>query len=275
VTRSSAYLERQAALIRESSLTVGDDTVRLHCGGEPATDVVLLVTGPGRGARADGALLLPMLARRHRVAAVELADLRDPLRDAPRAVTAALDRLGAERAVVVGVSLGAWAAITAAEADPRVVALVLAAGWLRPTERLLAVARLWESLAGLPDARADLARVIGVRTLADLGPGRATPLAADAATAALLAAAAHADATEAAARLRVPALVVGCTADAVVGVEGAEALLGAIDDARYAVIDAGHCVLAERPAELLALVERFVADPHRDPAGSTLPRTIV
>ncbi|NQX15023.1 alpha/beta fold hydrolase [Rathayibacter sp. VKM Ac-2857] len=275
MTRSSAYLERQAALIQESSLTVGDDTVRLYSGGEPATDVVLLATGPGRGARADGALLLPMLARRHRVAAVELADLRDPLRDAPSAVCAALDRLGAERAVVVGVSLGAWAAITAAEADPRVGALVLAAGWLHPTERLVAVSRLWESLADLPDARADLARVVGIRTLADLGPERATPLAVDAATAALLAAAARADATEAAARLRVPALVVGCAADAVVGVEGSEALLGAIDDARYAVIDAGHCVLAERPAELLALVEHFVADPHRDPAGSTLPRTIV
>ncbi|MDY0911546.1 alpha/beta hydrolase [Rathayibacter festucae] len=254
---------------------MGDDTVRLHSGGEPSTAVVLLVTGPGRGARADGALLLPMLARRHRVAAVELADLRDPLRDGAHAVSSALDRLGAEEAVVVGVSLGASVAIAAADHDPRVRALVLAAGWLRPTERLVAVARLWESLADRPATRADLARLIGVRSLADLGADRATPLAVDAATAALLDAAAQADASEAAARLRIPALVVGCAADTVVGVEGSEALLGAIEDARYAVIDAGHCVLAERPAELLALVEHFVADPHRDPAGSTLPRAIV
>lgn len=275
MTRSSAYLERQAALISESTITVGDDAVRLHSGGEPASAVVLLVTGPGRGARADGALLLPMLARRHRVAALELADLHDPLQDAARAVSTALDALGAERAVVVGVSLGAWAAVTAADADPRVRALVLAAGWLRPTERLVAFSRLWESLAERPADRADLARLTGVRALADLGPERATPLAEDAATAALLTAATRADATGAAARLRVPALVIGCTADSVVGLDGSEALLGAIDDARYATIDAGHCVLAERPAELLALIAHFVADPHRDPAGSVLPRMIV
>ncbi|MWV60744.1 alpha/beta fold hydrolase, partial [Rathayibacter sp. VKM Ac-2754] len=91
----------------------------------------------------------------------------------------------------------------------------------------------------------------------------------------LLGAAARADASAAAGRLRLPVLVVGCSADSVVGIEGAEALLGAIDDARYAVVDSGHAVLAERPAELLALLEHFLADPHGDPAGSVLPRMTV
>ncbi|QHC59583.1 alpha/beta hydrolase [Rathayibacter sp. VKM Ac-2760] len=273
--RSSAYLERQAALIRESTVVVGGRALRLHAGGEPSTSVVLLLTGPGRRAGRRRAPAADARARRHRVAALELADLADPWLDAPGAVSAALEALGAQEAVLVGHALGASVAIAAADADPRIRALVLAAGWLRPTERLVAVARLWESLAGRPDDRAALARVLGVRALTDLGPDRAAPIAADEATAALLAAAAGADTAVAAARLRVPALVVGCAADAVVGIEGAEALLGAIDDARYAVVDAGHCVLAERPAELLALVERFLADPRRDPAGSTLPRIVV
>ncbi|SMH32352.1 Pimeloyl-ACP methyl ester carboxylesterase [Rathayibacter oskolensis] len=268
MTRRAEFLERQAALVRESTVDVGGAPVRLLSAGAPSTSLVLLVTGPGRGVRADSALLLPMLARRRRVAALELADLADPGRDGARAVGAALDALGAEDAVVVGHSLGAAVAISAA-GDPRLRALALVAGWLRPTERLETFARLWESLAARPEARADLARLIAVRSLAELGPGRPSPFAVDSA---LVAAAAGADSLAGAARVRVPTLVVGCAADAVVGIEGAEALVGAIEDARYAVVDSGHAVLAERPAELLALLEHFLADPHRDPAGSVLPR---
>lgn len=269
MTRRTEFLARQAALVEESVVEVGDDSVRLWIAGHADGPVVLLAAGPGRGARTDAALLLPMLARRHRVAALELADLGDPWRDGPRAVAAALDHLGADEAVVVGHSLGASVAIAAADADPRIHALALVAGWLRPTERLLAVGRLW---AAHPEARADLARVVAVRSLSASG---APPWSADAATASLVAAASRADVADAASRLRIPALVVGCSADAVVGVEGAEALLGAIDDARYAVVESGHAVLAERPAEVLALLEHFLADPHRDPPGSVLPRMTV
>lgn len=265
MTRRSEFLARQAALVEESVVEVGGDAVRLYFAGYAPGAAVLLLTGPGRGVRADTALLLPMLARRHRVAALELGDLVDPWRDGPAAVSAALDALGAAEAVVVGHSLGAAVALASAD-DPRVTALALVAGWLRPTERLIAVARLW---AGHPEARRDLARVLAVRSPADDG---ASPWNDDDATAALVAAAARADAAGPASRLRLPALVVGCSADTVVGVEGAEALLGAIDDARYAVVESGHAVLAERPAELLAVLEHFLADPRRDPAGSVLPR---
>lgn len=273
MTRRTEFLERQASLVHETALSVGDDSVRCFTAGPVGTSVVVLVTGPGRGARSDAALLLPMLARRRRVAAIELADLTDPWRDGARAVSAALDQLGAQDAVLVGHSLGASVAISTADSDPRVTALVLSAGWLRPTERLRALARLWASLDD--QQRADLARVVAVRSLPELGPERTTPWGADSAVAALVAASARADTTAAASRLRIPALVIGCTADSVVGIEGAEALLGAIDDARYAEIESGHAVLAERPAELLALVEHFLADPHRDPAGSVLPRMTV
>ncbi|MBF4461775.1 MULTISPECIES: alpha/beta fold hydrolase [unclassified Rathayibacter] len=269
MNRREEFLRRQAGLVRESQIRVAGSRVRLFTAGEASGSVVMLVTAPGRGAAEDGALLLPLLARRHRVAALELADLARPWPDGADAVAAALDALDAQEATVIGHALGASVAVAAA-ADPRVRALALIAGWLRPTARLLAVARLWERLADEPVARAELARLLTARSpdTLDAAPWNAS-------ASALLAAATRADVTAEAAAVRIPALVVGCAADAVVGVEGSEALLGAIDDARYALLDSGHSVLAERPAELLALLERFLADPHRDPAGSLLPRMAI
>ena len=46
--------------------------------------------------------------------------------------------------------------------------------------------------------------------------------------------------------------------DAVVSPALSHELVGTFDDARFAALDAGHAVLAERPAEVLALVEAFV-----------------
>lgn len=269
MSRRAAFLERQASLVAESSVLVGGRTVRVWTAGSgPA---VLLLTGPGRGARADAALLLPMLARRRRVAALELADLADPSEDGPAAVAAVLDLLQAEEAVVVGHSLGAAVAVRAAVSDSRIRALALVAGWAAPTERLITSARLWASVDAA--ARGDLSRLLAVRSLVELGPERTPPFGPEADV--LLAAAVRADVSEAAARLRVPVLVVGCTADSVVGIEGSHALLGTIDDARFAEVDSGHAVLAERPAELLALLEHFLADPSRDAPGSVLPRRSV
>ncbi|MHC2184771.1 alpha/beta fold hydrolase [Rathayibacter agropyri] len=264
----SDYLARQAALVGEETVLSGGARVRMLTAGSVQPSVVLLVTGAGRGARADTSLLLPLLARRHRVAALELADLDDPWADGPYAVSAALDALGGAEAVVVGHALGASVALAAADTEPRVRALALVAGWLHPTARLLGTARLWALLADSREARDEAARLLALRS-----PGSGSPW--DQNAERMLTASARADASAAAARLRIPALVVGCTSDAVVGSEGSEALLGAIEDARYAVVDSGHAVLAERPAELLAVLEHFLADPRRDPAGSVLPRMTI
>ncbi|WP_201787635.1 hypothetical protein, partial [Rathayibacter tanaceti] len=79
----SEYLQRQAALVQERRITVGAAQARLLTAGPEQPSAVLLLTGAGRGVRTDTALVLPMLARRHRVAALELADLRDPWGDGP------------------------------------------------------------------------------------------------------------------------------------------------------------------------------------------------
>lgn len=269
----SDYLARQAALVGEETVLSGGARVRMLTAGSVQPSVVLLVTGAGRGARADTSLLLPLLARRHRVAALELADLDDPWADGPYAVSAALDALGGAEAVVVGHALGASVALAAVDTDPRVRALALVAGWLHPTARLLGTARLWALLADSREARDEAARLLALRSPNSGSPWSGSPW--DQNAERMLTASARADASAAAARLRIPALVVGCSSDAVVGIEGSEALLGAIEDARYAVVDSGHAVLAERPAELLAVLEHFLADPRRDPAGSVLPRMTI
>ena len=44
-------------------------------------------------------------------------------------------------------------------------------------------------------------------------------------------------------------------------------LFGGLPNARYAVIDSGHAVPYERPAQLFQLISRFVDSPAASPAG--------
>jgi pimeloyl-ACP methyl ester carboxylesterase len=79
------------------------------------------------------------------------------------------------------------------------------------------------------------------------------------------------DLEESAELVDAPTLVIGGTVDAVTGPEQATALFGAIAPARLAVVDGGHALLHERPAQVLSLIEAFDADPERHPAGSVVP----
>ncbi|MCS5496147.1 alpha/beta hydrolase [Cnuibacter physcomitrellae] len=66
-----------------------------------------------------------------------------------------------------------------------------------------------------------------------------------------------------------PMLVIRCTDDALAGPDDALRLVEAAPDARLASVDSGHGVFVERPAEVLALLARFLDDPHAHPAGSS------
>lgn len=57
-----------------------------------------------------------------------------------------------------------------------------------------------------------------------------------------------------------PTLVIGCSQDHIIGAEPARAMADAIPQARYAELDAGHMAPFERPAELLQLVDEFLAE---------------
>lgn len=71
------------------------------------------------------------------------------------------------------------------------------------------------------------------------------------------------------ARITVPMLVIRCVDDELAGPGDALRLVEAASDARLASVDSGHGVLVERPAEVLALVSRFLDAPHAHPAGSS------
>ncbi len=75
------------------------------------------------------------------------------------------------------------------------------------------------------------------------------------------------DLTESVPRIGVPTLVVGCTHDDLAGVDQARMFFASLPDARYAEIDSGHAALAERPAEVLAIIREFAADPARHRPG--------
>lgn len=175
-------------------------------------------------------------------------------------------RAQAEPVVLVGASFGALVATAVAATEPRVRGLVLLAGWAAPDARLRDGLDLLLSVGErTPDLLPALAQILL------LSPSATTTgaplLTADPGTTARLIAARFVTSGLAAdeepgadsARLTsVPTLVVAGSADALVSPELTQELVGSFDDVRYAVLDAGHALLAERPAEVLALVERFV-----------------
>ena len=81
----------------------------------------------------------------------------------------------------------------------------------------------------------------------------------------------HIDIADRVPRIRATTLVVGCTYDQMVPKTHSQQLFGAIDDARYTQIDAGHAVVFERPAELVRLIDTFLGHPSAHPAGAILP----
>lgn len=225
-------------------------------------DAVVLI-GENAG---DFAFFEPMLARHGRVASTTLQ--ADGL-DAER-VSDAVHRVAPHGPVtLLGYGIGAIAAIALAADDPRVTQLVLVAGAAEPSAKQRVHARILGELKDSPALQDHLAFArYGEEHLA------ARPrMALDAASARRLAAlAATLDVTALLPRVIATTLVVGCTADQLVPERHSMALAAGLADARYASLDAGHAVLEERPAELLSLVDAFLDEPARHPAGSTVPR---
>jgi pimeloyl-ACP methyl ester carboxylesterase len=181
---------------------------------------------------------------------------------------AVLDAVAAERAHVVGASLGGMVAqLLAAEHPERVERLVLvsttpggAGAYPLPQQTLTLMA---EAASLPPD--------VALRRFVEnaLAPG--SPLVDEvlayrkqhppdpAGWAAQAAAGAAWDADGRLGRIAAPTLVVAGTADAVVDPRNAQLLADAIPDARLELLDgAGHLPFWERPGEFAALVERFL-----------------
>jgi len=179
-----------------------------------------------------------------------------------------LDEAGAERAHVLGASLGGMVAqLLAAERPERVDRLVLA-GTTPGGARAYPLPQ--RTLALMAEAPA-LPPEVGLRRFVEnaLAPG--SPLVDEvlayrqahppdpAGWAAQAAAGASWDADGRLARIAAPTLVLAGTADAVVDPRNAELIAEAIPNARLQLIDgAGHLPFWERPEEFAALVERFL-----------------
>jgi len=229
--------------------------------------------------------VMPDLARAHDVVAVDFpgfggSEIREglPLSAYPRLVVGLMDRLGVARASLVGNSMGGGAAIVIAALHPeRVERLVLmdsvgynlASGdrpWLLRAAGFKPVARLIEALPiRRPMVTLALRQIFHDDRL--VTPERideyVAPLlrpGAVAAAQALLASGDDMGLPGLASRVRAPTLVVWGRQDTWVPVAQADRFLADIPGSRKAVIQGcGHLPQEERPAEVSALLDEFLA----------------
>jgi len=259
-----------------------------YAGAGQEGEVVLLVHGYG-GDRNSWLFVQEPLAARHRVYALDLPghgtsakDVGDgpagpagpagPVAVLAGAVTGVLDALGAERAHLVGHSMGGAVALAVAARDPgRIASLTLIApsgfgpqinaGYLRGfadaqtrrelkplvgqlfadeglvTRQLVDDLLAYKRLDGVDEALHALAD-----TLLDGGAQRGDPAAAAAQAAAI--------------GVAVPVTVVWGREDRIIPAAQAEAVPGAV---RYLIDGAGHMPHMERPAEVQAAIEETIA----------------
>jgi pimeloyl-ACP methyl ester carboxylesterase len=262
--------------------TVGGQRVRFVRAG--AGSAVVLIHGFGSSIY-TWQNVIPALAVRHDVTALDLPGFGESDRPAdlslehlPRAVIGLMDRLGIERAALVGNSMGgATAAIVAATAPLRVSRLVLidAAGFNMDPEAMPGMVRLMTSWAApllglLPGKRLvveqslrqvfhDDALVTEERVSEYLAPAqRAGTFAAMRSLGASLDAA-HSRVAETLAAIQAPTLVIWGDDDRWIPLADADRFVAAIPGARKVVIPAcGHVPQEEKPAEVVRLLLEFL-----------------
>lgn len=255
---------------------------------------IVLLHGLGGSTERDFGFLLPMLARQHAVIGIDLGD--GTLEQTAARVSAEIAaRVPHGDVALVGFSFGALvalevAALAGAAADARVTSLVLAAGVLAAGERQRVFAETWQTLESNPQALDSFARFAAIGSAfesggaapvstggglagpaAPTGPAASAPFLMGATTNSQVAIIGSVDLSASAERVTVPTLVIAGLHDAIAGRQQSARLFGAIADARLAEISTGHAMLAERPAELLSLIDSFVREPGRYPAGTLLP----
>jgi len=261
-------------------VTVDDAVVRCTLSGvdREGRDPVVLLPGLGGSTEREFSFLRPLLARTSRVLAVDLHYAAA----APADLAPVLGQLAAvlrqvvpgRRVTLVGFSVGATVAAAFAETSPEVTSLVLVAPVLRASDRHRRVAALRSLLAtGDPEALRSL-DLFAAHSPSFLQARLPEPFAANedenADTAAKHQLFVGTDLAESVRKVTVPTLVVGATQDDLAGIDQARMFFASLPNARYAEIDSGHAVLAERPAEVLALIREFAAHPLRHRAGSVL-----
>lgn len=273
--------------VEEGSVSVDGAEVRYFISGapHPTRPPLVLVHGTGGTTERHFGFLFPMLAARQQVISLDFAQPAD-------ATTLTLDHLERQLEAVVlatapgesiallGYSLGSVVAASYAAHHPDLVRrLVLVAGWIRTDHQQLLRNDLYQQLRAVGDTEAlkTYSRLFafGIPFLAKRSPadmdlvapaGRPSEFGAK-----QMELNRAVDISDRVGDITATTLVVGGTHDAMVPRHHSLALFGAILDARYAEIAAGHSVLVERPAELLSIVDGFLADPDKHAAGTIVP----
>lgn len=246
----------------------------------PGAQTILLIHGTGGSAEGAFWALSPMLAMRHRVLAFTL---KDPAADSASLLPYVEQAASVIRAAapgqavhVVGYSLGAVVAAKLAAANPDLVAsLTLVAGWLKTDTQQLLRNDVWTqlqrenspALAAFTVFTTYSHRFLAGKNAAELqdllaaaadGEGRRVKMTLNRTV----------DIGEDLAAIRAPALVIGCRHDITAPIHHSRLLFGALENCRFAELDAGHGVVHERPAELFDMIDRFVRDPGDTPPGT-------
>lgn len=247
-------------------------------------ETVVLLHGTGGSAENNFWALLPMLAMRHRVIAL---DFLDPIGDTPQAdhytqqVAAILEAetaSGNKKPHLVGYSFGAViAAAYAANNSSSIGSLTLVAGWVKTDNHQRVRNALWNQLhTNHPEALGQFnvftsfsASFINARNDAELselcrkagtGPDRSVKMRFNK----------EVDISALIPKITVPTLVVACAYDLMVPKRHSQMLFSALPNARYFEIKSGHAVVHERPAELFTAIDQFIVDPGYEKAGHVI-----
>ncbi|QUY62893.1 Putative aminoacrylate hydrolase RutD [Gulosibacter molinativorax] len=264
------------------SVRLGEIEVGYHDTGAPGDGraPIVLVHGTGGSTEAHYRTVYPMLAARHRVIGVDaVVDAVSQLSDLVHQVVAVIEARSPGVPVhLVGYSLGAVVAAALAGRQPVLVkTLTLLAGWITTDKQQRLRNHVWQTLFSgerrplqefqtllafssqflRTRADQDLEALISSRTFRN-GVDREMQINY------------NVDIREDVERITAPTLVVGASEDQMVPIRHSYELLGGIENARLAEVDAGHAVTTERPAQVFMLIDDFVRTPDGVPAGATV-----
>lgn len=250
---------------------------------EADTPVVLL-HGTGGSSKDSFWALFPMLAMRRRVIALDFVDpdgpaSEDNLDSYVQQAIAVIEKASPDRSVhLVGYSFGAVvAAILAARRPHLVDGLVLVAGWVTTTRHQQLRNDVWRALH---TSRSPFLADFTVLTAfsSDYLSSRS-----DQEFAELIHKAANG--TDRSLKMRLnrsvdisaligeigaPTIVIAGSTDVMVPLRQSHLLFAGIPNARLAMVESGHAIVHERPAELASLIERFLSRTDATPPGSVI-----
>lgn len=259
------------------------DSVEPHDGNRP----LVMIHGTSGSTAGHYGQVFPLLATRTRVISADWSPLADPSRPltvealAAQVMGAVEDAIGDEPFDLVGYSLGSVVAeyIAATHTD-RVRNLVLLAGWITTDNHQKLRNGVWRTLH--EEGSSAIRHYMAFCAFSPNFIRKADPEMVETAIAALpindfVAAQmdlnGRVDISDVISNITATTLVVAGLDDVMVPKHHSRALFGAIDDARYTEVSTGHGIPMERPSEVVQIVDLFLRDPQRYPAGTIIPET--